>query len=152
MTSNPNRPLPRPGEWDEGFWAAAADGQLVVQACASCDAVRNFPRMMCPKCGSMEIRWIEASGTGTIYTWTVLRREFHPEFSELPMLVAVIALDDHPDVHLFCNLDTSPYGDIGPDDPQFDEAVYIGAPVEVTFETYNGFTMPQFRLKAAAHS
>ena len=53
---------------------------------------------------SMEFQWLAASGNATLYSWTILRQQFHTAFTDVPMLIAVVALDDYPQVHLVCNV------------------------------------------------
>jgi uncharacterized OB-fold protein len=142
----PARPLPIPMDWDRGYWQAAAEPRLVVQACGSCGEVRSLPRLMCPTCGSFEFDWPQASGLGTIYSWTVLRRSFHPSFVAMPMFMAVVELDDHPMVHVVSNL-------VDHEGQLLDPAtaagqIVIGAPVEVAFQDLGEITLPQFRLRA----
>ena len=143
---NPLRPLPTPTEWDQGYWDAARRGELVVQSCAECGVVRSFPRLLCPDCGSFEFVWLRTQGTGTLYSWSILRRSFHPGFTDLPLIVAIVELDDHPGVHLVTNLlDVPP--EVLDDAAACEQFIEIGAPVEVTFERFETITLPQFRLR-----
>ena len=144
-STNPLRPLPTPADWDRGYWEAAARGSLVVQTCAGCGLVRNFPRLLCPDCASFDFEWVPAKGTGTLYSWSVLRRSFHPGFVDLPLIIAIVELDDHPTVHLVTNLVDLADGVL--DDPEECQRVLeLDAPVEVTFERLATITLPQFRL------
>jgi uncharacterized OB-fold protein len=58
----------------EPFWAAAAEGRLLVRKCADCGEFHWYPRPICPHCGSDRTEWTQAAGTGTIYTVSVTRR------------------------------------------------------------------------------
>lgn len=136
VVANPGRPLPVPQDWDRGYWEAAAQHRLVVQRCASCARVRSFPRLGCPDCGSLDFGWQEVSGEGTIYSWTRLRRMFHPDFAELPLVTCVVELIDEPAVHLVANLV----------DVDHDSDPVIGAAVSVMFEAFGDAVLPQFRL------
>lgn len=55
------------------FWNAAAQGKLLIKRCESCSSHHYYPRAHCPHCGSGETEWVESSGKGSIYTFTVLR-------------------------------------------------------------------------------
>jgi uncharacterized OB-fold protein len=144
-TGNRERPLPIINDWDKGYWEAAAQHRLVVQACATCGEVRSFPRLMCAECGSFEIEWLPASGRGTIYSWTVARRSFHPHFAELPIAIAVVSLEDYPTVHLVANIANIPREVL--DDPERCKATLkTGSLVECVFEDFGETTLPQFRL------
>lgn len=130
-------PLPTPFDWDRGFWEAAHEHRLVVQRCGDCKLVRNFPRIMCPSCRSLSFEWIEASGRGTIYSWSTLHKAFHPAFTDLPITILIVELDDHPQVHLVGQL----VGDVPETGPQ------IGQPVTVVYrDITDEITLPGFRL------
>lgn len=132
---SPNTPLPEISEWNQGFWEAALQGRLVVQACADCGAVRNLPRVACPVCRSFKFRWIDAGTRGTVYSWCRTRRKFHPAFDGglHPFVLAVVALDRFPEAHFITRLE-------GRQNPE------IGEPVEVWFEKVSEkIALPLFR-------
>lgn len=60
------------GEFPEQaeFWAAAAEGRLLLKWCKACGKPHYFPRDHCPLCGSLDTEWREASGRGRIYSFT----------------------------------------------------------------------------------
>ncbi|MDO9487012.1 MAG: OB-fold domain-containing protein [Sphingomonadaceae bacterium] len=72
------------------YWDAAAAGKLLIQNCNSCSEPYVHPRPFCPFCMSDDVSWIEASGRGTIYTYTVTARA--PVFT----IPAMIALEEGP--------------------------------------------------------
>ena len=55
-----------------GFWAAAQQRTLVVQACTNCGAVLHLPRPMCRVCHSFDLEWREVAQHGTVYTSTIV--------------------------------------------------------------------------------
>jgi hypothetical protein len=90
------RPLPAPEPVSSEFWAAAAEGRLLIQRCPSCGARQFYPRALCTTCGDNP-EWEEASGRGTVHTFTVIRQQgARPFRDELPYVVAVIELDEGP--------------------------------------------------------
>src|SRR5262249_30062727 len=56
------------------FWDAAASGRLLVKRCLACNEHHHYPRPICPFCGSDRTEWRDASGRGTIYSYSVMRR------------------------------------------------------------------------------
>lgn len=56
------------------FWDATAEGKLLLPKCTDCGTLIWFPRPFCPECASTSVEWIQASGRGTIYSFTVNRR------------------------------------------------------------------------------
>ncbi|HEX4111755.1 MAG TPA: Zn-ribbon domain-containing OB-fold protein [Stellaceae bacterium] len=72
------------------FWDAAAKGQLLVKKCLACGELHYYPRSLCPFCHSDRTEWLAASGQGTIYSWSVMRRA--PE----PYAIAYVTLAEGP--------------------------------------------------------
>ncbi len=138
ITTSAHRPVPTPFEWDQGFWDAAAQHQLVVQCCAQCKKVRNFPRLMCPHCRSMDFGWLQASGKGRVYSWSTLYKSFHPAFVDLPITIAIVELEDFPQVHLV--------GVLRMEDGMTEADLCIDMPLEVVFDDVApGIAIAQFR-------
>ena len=86
------------------FFDAAADGRLLIRRCGACGHwVAPYLRMgatldRCPACSSDRLGWAEASGRGTLVTWTVVhpgRRE-PAEVGAGAHAVGVVELDEGP--------------------------------------------------------
>lgn len=56
------------------FREGLAAGELRFQRCGDCSEAVFFPRVLCPACGSEDLRWERSEGTGTVYSTTVVRR------------------------------------------------------------------------------
>jgi hypothetical protein len=69
---------PKPDPETKPFWDAAARGTLLLKRCRGCGKAHYFPRPLCPFCMSEETEWIEASGQGEIYSFSVMRRAAPP--------------------------------------------------------------------------
>ena len=52
-----------------------AEGRFEIQKCAGCSKHVFYPRVVCPHCVSDNIVWVQASGTGVVYSTTVVRRK-----------------------------------------------------------------------------
>ena len=86
---------PRANQEDGEFWAGARRGELRIQRCTTCGRHQHYPRMLCSHCGKDTLEWITASGLATIYSFTVVRQNGVPPFSErVPFVVAVLDLDE----------------------------------------------------------
>ena len=97
------RPRPHPSPISEQFWAATAESTLLLQRCQPCGTANFYPRVNCIACGAQELHWEEASGRGTLHTFTIARRATHPAFEgEGPYAVAIVALEEGP--HMTTNL------------------------------------------------
>ena len=62
------RIVPAPSVSIEGrsFWAAAAEGRLMLKGCEGCGRLHWYPRAICPFCFADATLWRAASGKGTI--------------------------------------------------------------------------------------
>jgi len=88
------KPLPAPDAVSAPWWAGAAAGRLLYQACPACGHRQFYPRPICTACGA-DPEWAEASGRGVVHTFTVVRQYGQPPFKdELPYVVAMIELEE----------------------------------------------------------
>ena len=60
------------------FWDAAREGRFLVPFCSACSKAHWYPRAICPFCTSDKVEWRQASGKGTIYTFSVMQRVKEP--------------------------------------------------------------------------
>jgi uncharacterized protein len=95
------------------YWAATAEGRLLLKRCDACGHVIWYPRAICPDCHSTETSWFEASGQGEVYTFTVNRRGDGPWKEAAPFVLAYVELDEGPRVMtniVDCDVDTVAIG------------------------------------------
>src|SRR5690606_12820801 len=93
------------GTEDAEFWAAARRGELVIQQCLSCGALRHLPRPMCPHCRSVERGWKVMSGRGRVWSFVVAHPPLLPAYQAMaPYNVVVVELDEDPHIRLVGNL------------------------------------------------
>jgi len=127
-------PLREPEADGKPFWAAAAEGRLVLQQCQACGKTRFPPRHQCPHCWSPDAQWKDASGQGEIESVTIVRRAPTAVFRDL-VPYAIVAVTLPEGVRMITNL----IGD-GALDGQ------IGDKVVVVFESRPNGALPQFQL------
>ena len=116
----------------EFFWAGTAAGELRIQRCGECGAVRHPPGPICPRCGAATPGYVVAAGTGEVYSYVV---HHHPPVPgrKLPIVVALVTLTEG--VRMVGEL-----LDAGPGD------VRIGLPVRVAFVRVDeDLTLPAWR-------
>lgn len=131
------RPLPEITPRMAPFYQAAAERRLLIQQCSACGATR-FPAVeTCSDCLAGEMRWIEAAGTGEVFSFVIMHQIYHPWFAErAPYVVAQIKLTEGPRI-------TSTVVDMDP------RLVRIGMKVEVDFQSCNEtIALPVFRAAA----
>jgi uncharacterized protein len=111
---------PPPSGDTEFFWAGTKAGELRIQRCGECGALRHPPGPACLSCGALRNQGYQvAAGTGTVYSYVVHR---HPPVpgKQLPIIVALVELTEGPRV----------MAELTGTDP---EKVYIGMPVRTSF-------------------
>jgi hypothetical protein len=94
--AHPARPRPVPTRLTEPFWEGTRRGVLLIQRCRACGHWRWTPKLACPQCWSEDTEWAEASGRGTIYSYTVVHRPVDPAQFTAPYVLAVVELDEGP--------------------------------------------------------
>jgi len=126
--------LPTPDAETQPFWDGARDGKLLIRRCGACGEAHFYPRPFCPKCWSDDVRWEEASGGATLYTWSVVHRNDLPPFGDrVPYVAAAVDLDEGP--RMLTNV-------VG---CEFD-ALTVGLPLEVSYQAISDdVTIPVFR-------
>lgn len=114
------------------FWDATSQGKLLLPRCNACATVIWYPRAFCPECSSFDLTWFEASGRGSIYSYTVNRRG-QGDYRDLTYVLAYVELAEGP--RMLTNIvDCDP------------ESLSVGQAVQVTFQpTSNGAALPRFR-------
>jgi uncharacterized OB-fold protein len=130
-------PMPAANAETVGWWEAAAGHRLVVQRCTACGHIRHPPGPVCPRCRSSASEWCALAGTGTVYTFTVVRQAFIPSLADkLPYVVVAVELDGAQGARIVSNL-----VDVEP------EEVIVGMPVEVAWEDMGPeLAVPRFRV------
>jgi uncharacterized protein len=79
------------------FWREAAAGRLSFQVCAACGYTRWPPAPVCPECLSGGGEWKPVAGGGSVWSFAVYERAYHPDFADkIPYVVALIELDAGP--------------------------------------------------------
>jgi uncharacterized protein len=75
------------------FWEGTRAGELRIQGCNGCGALRHPPGPLCPRCGSADRGYVVAAGRGVVYSFVV---HHHPPVpgKKLPLVVALVELDE----------------------------------------------------------
>ena len=126
-------PLPKFPEPDtEPFWDATKDHELKYQVCDDCGGVVWHPRRHCTHCTSLNLSWKTSKGEGTVYTYSIVRQNYHPAFRErIPYVVAWIDVDEG--FRILSNV-----VDVDP------EEVSVGQRVRVRWLDQEGLALPAF--------
>jgi len=102
---------PNPTQDTKPYWDGLLEGKILIQQCADCGTFRHYPRPVCPECYSMDFKWREAAGHGTVHSWSISYHAFHPVFKKgLP--TAYITVDLPEGVRLCAPLRDGDAGEI----------------------------------------
>jgi uncharacterized OB-fold protein len=128
------KPLPMADADSKEFWDGCQRHELLLQKCDACHKYYFPPGPVCPHCFSTKVTWTKASGKGSVYTYTNVRRALGPDWeAEVPYTVGVIELVEGPRM----------VSDVIGCKP---EEVKIGMPLEVVFEDVTeANTLPKFK-------
>lgn len=137
MTQNIDnkKPIPIPDEASKLFFDGAREHRLMLQKCVACGTVMWPVKPRCTNCLSTDVAWTQASGKGTLYSFTLMHQVFHPGFaSAVPYNIAEVDLEEG--LRIITNVVGCP-----------NSALQIGMPLEVTFEDVSDeVTLPKFQL------
>lgn len=70
-----------------------AKGKFLIQQCKECGKHIFYPRVLCNHCGSADLKWVEPTGRGVVYSTSVVRQK--PEKGG-DYNVALIELEEGP--------------------------------------------------------
>jgi len=135
-TTHP-KPLPVITQENRPFWEGCKQGRLLLQFCDACQQYQFYPRLYCMHCGAQHPRWVEVSGHGVVYSYTIIRQNKSPEFSaDVPYNVALIQLEEGP--RMLSNVI----------DIAFEE-LRVDLPVSVVFDPVSeDISLPRFRPRS----
>lgn len=96
---------PYADEWTRPFWDHATQETLSAQQCSGCGAFRMPPGRICPKCHGKDFHWPELPGTGTLYSFIVVRHPLRPDMADyVPYVPAVVEADGAPGCRFITNV------------------------------------------------
>jgi len=128
ISTGTSRRIPAPRVLPESlpYWTAADEGRLLLKHCRACGEVHHYPRDICPHCLSADTEWLQASGTGTVYSFSTMGK------GEAGYTLAFVTLEEG--ITMMTNLvDCDP------------ATLAIGQPVRVVFKPSDGgHAVPMF--------
>ncbi|MDQ1737142.1 MAG: uncharacterized protein QOH56_3393 [Pseudonocardiales bacterium] len=98
----------------------------MIASCGACSKVHHYPRPFCPHCWSEDVHPVEATGSGTLYTYSIVYvNDLAPFKDRLPYVAAIVALDEGP--RLMTTIEGADPGDL-----------QVGMPVTAAFRPVDG--------------
>ena len=92
----PGRPIPPTTPETIEWWDATRSCRLLVQHCRECDLHQLYPRSLCRSCGSLELEFRDAAGTGIVYSHTTVEKSPDTTLFTPPYAVALVDLVEGP--------------------------------------------------------
>jgi uncharacterized OB-fold protein len=128
---------PMADERSQPFWDAALEGRLSVAKCDACGTFVFPAEPFCFNCQNDAFTYTDLPGTGTIYTFTVVRHPLAPQLAEVvPFVSGVVELDGTQGAgsRIIANI-----VDVDP------ETVQIGDKVRIRFDKVSDtYAVPRF--------
>lgn len=133
--------LPSRSPETDRFWDACNRNVFLVQRCLGCGKTQYHYRALCAHCWSDELEDVEATGHGTIWTYSIVMRNRSVPFeAKVPYAVVLVELDEG--VRVLGNLVDGDLDDLA-----------IGKDVTLAFAIGDdGQHIPVFRLSAGSGS
>ena len=116
------------------FWEGCRAHKLRFQRCKACGKIRWPAAFLCPECLSQEAELVDLPLKGTLYSYVVMQKPFHPSLAEkVPYIVATV--DVGQGVRILTNL--------------FDcdaNKLHCGAPVSIQWSDSDTYSRPISKL------
>ena len=115
------------------FWEGTRQHKLKAYKCLNCGSY-YWPAIDCMKCDHARMDWVEVTGRGEIYSFTIIHQVYHPAWKDdVPYNVCWVKLDEGP--ILISNVTGGNNNDL-----------YIGMRVEAVFDDVTvEVTLPRFK-------
>ncbi len=129
------KPLPEVSEANRPFFDALREHRFVVPKCADCGDYNWVPYPACRTCLSENQVWTEVSGRATVHTFTVVHRGPGAFNADVPYVVALGRLVEHPRPCLVLGVL------VGTDPAD----VRIGMPIRIAYQAVTGEDITMWR-------
>jgi uncharacterized OB-fold protein len=132
--------VPDADVWTQPFWDSCRARRLSIPCCGNCGTFRMPPSAFCPVCQSQELNWVETSGNGIVYSFTIVATAIVSAVADnIPYVPAVISIPEGGNVRLITNIIDCPVDEIS-----------IDMPVHVAWhERADGWVVPYFQSGVA---
>lgn len=91
----------------EPYWHGLREHQLRILRCKDCRLWIHYPLASCPRCHSFQLEVEAVSGEGTVYSYSIIEREFVSGVKP-PYVAILVELDEQPGLRVLSNLINCP--------------------------------------------
>ena len=126
--------IPAPDRENSFYFEALRRHELLILRCQAdgCRRWVHYPLAMCPTCHGFELAPEPVSGHGAVYSFTLVNREFTPNYPP-PYVAVLVELDEQPGLRVLSNVVGCRARD-----------VEIGMRVRATFADYEQHSLVYF--------
>jgi uncharacterized OB-fold protein len=79
------------------FWDGCRERRLMLQCCDKCGFNRYPAAPICPVCLSPDATWKPASGRGSLHSFVIFQRAYHPAWKDkVPYNVSLVEIEEGP--------------------------------------------------------
>ena len=93
MENNYKKIIPIPQGESEFYWNKALQGELWLRKCNECSHAYFYPRDISPCCFSRDTEWIQSSGRGIVYAFSIIHRSPNEGFQDEKTDVLKVGLE-----------------------------------------------------------
>jgi len=111
------------------FYDHLREGRLTTTKCNGCGSVLWQPRVVCPRCNSEDMAWVDLPREATVYAHTAMVLGAPLGFeADTPFVIAIVRLDLGRDggLNLFTRVDDTTYEDLSIGDTVWFKTVDCG--------------------------
>lgn len=131
------RPIPQMAPENTPFYEGLKAGQFLVPKCQSCGNYNWTPYPACRTCQSLDQKWVEVSGKGQLYTYTMIHKGPKTFMDEGPYVEAFMKLDEEPRALLV-------HGNlVGIEEKD----ITLGMRLKISYFTIPGYDIPFYRFE-----
>ena len=87
------KPLPKKQPENAPLWEGLARHEFHVPKCDDCGAWNWVPYPACRSCLSESLTWTRLSGTGSLFSYTIIHRGLGDFQKDVPYVVALVEMD-----------------------------------------------------------
>lgn len=133
QANGPMRVPPVLTDLNRDYWTGGFAGELRIRRCRSCRSWQHPPATICRSCWSRDIAAEPVSGKATVEAFTINHQRWSAAATQDPYVIAIVELAEQHGLRQTTNIINC--------DP---EAVGIGMPVRVVFQTLDEVSLPLF--------
>jgi uncharacterized protein len=101
-------PVPGPYPNEAFFWEALRNHEFHLLRCQNCGHFVHYPRPICDRCQSLDLKPEAVTGRGSLYSYTTIMQAGHPYFvDKVPYIIGVVDIEEEPGIRVAGGIDAT---------------------------------------------